>query len=67
MAMKKLMIFDVPLNLVREKGNDNLGEIPAGTINFYFSACVFMIRSGLSWVVKQRWLNLDFKASLKEA
>lgn len=67
MAMKKLMIFDVPLNLVREKGNDNLAELPVGTINFYFSACVFMIRNGLSWVEKQRRPNLDFKASLKEA
>lgn len=26
MAMKKLMIFDVPLNLSREKRNDNLGN-----------------------------------------
>lgn len=48
MAMKKLMIFDVPLNLVREKGNDNLAKILVGTINFYSSACVFMIRNGLT-------------------
>lgn len=68
MAMKKLMIFDVPLNLEREKGNDNLVGILVGTINFYFSACAFMIRSGLSQAAeKLRRLNLYFKASLKEA